>query len=65
MLRLSDMIEKSIENAMADCKSVADISTLSRSLIEEHPELRLEIDGLTEVLVARAARKGLAVRLDK
>ncbi len=64
MLRLSEMVEKSIEDAIAACKSVADISALSQSLIEEYPELRLEIDGLTEVLVARAARKGLAVRLD-
>lgn len=65
MLRLSDVVEKSIEDAIAGCGSVADISALSRNLVERHPELRFEIDSLTEVLLARATAKGLAIRFGK
>lgn len=63
VLRLSNLIEESIEDAIAGCRSVADISILSQRIVELHPELRFEIDSLTEVLVAKASTRGLAIRL--
>ncbi len=65
LLRLSDVVEKSIEDAIAACSSVAEISALSRSLLERHPELRFETDSLTEILVTRATSRGLAIRFDR
>ena len=65
MLRLSDVVEKSIEDAIMACGPVADITTLSRGLVELHPELRYETDSLAEVLVAKAATRGLAIRFDR
>lgn len=65
LLRLSDTVEKSIEDAIAGCGPVADISALSRRLVERHPELRYETDSLAEILVAKASTRGLAIRFER
>ena len=64
MLRLSDGVERSIDDAIAGCGTVADISALLRKLVEKYPELRYETDSLAEILVAKASTKGLAIRFE-
>jgi len=61
---LSEPVRNSIEHAIATAGAVVDVTALSRAILDEHPDLRFEIEELTAIVVALVTEKGLAVRFE-